>query len=171
MKAEDRIPDASSEYIRVVKVKGVNGEEKTLKFPMKLDLERPKRPRTTFNEEQLKALEEMFQMSSYLTGEARAALASKLGLTDTQVKVWLQNRRTKSRRAKEPKSENNHSDSPLASCQSAISLQTSTIPASMIMPMPQMIPYLQPSCPVNFLVSPRDSHYFNNFSNSMFATK
>ena len=28
----------------------------------------------------------MFQMSSYLTGEARAALASKLGLTDTQVK-------------------------------------------------------------------------------------
>ncbi|ETN80576.1 homeobox domain protein [Necator americanus] len=75
-----------------------NGEERTLQFPLKLDLERPKRPRTTFSEDQLRLLEEAFQENGYLTGEARLALATRLALSDTQVKVWFQNRRTKSRK-------------------------------------------------------------------------
>ncbi|KAK6014872.1 homeobox domain protein, partial [Ostertagia ostertagi] len=54
---------------------------------MKLDLERPKRPRTTFSEEQLRLLEEAFQQNGYLTGEARMALASRLALSDTQ-RCW-----------------------------------------------------------------------------------
>ncbi|XGW26113.1 hypothetical protein V3C99_007043 [Haemonchus contortus] len=87
-----------SDYIKVLRIKGANGEERTLQFPMKLDLERPKRPRTTFSEEQLRLLEEAFQENGYLTGEARMALAARLALSDTQVKVWFQNRRTKNRR-------------------------------------------------------------------------
>ncbi|PIO54578.1 homeobox domain protein, partial [Teladorsagia circumcincta] len=84
-----------SDYIKVLRIKelagpipkkgeGANGEERTLQFPMKLDLERPKRPRTTFSEEQLRMLEEAFQQNGYLTGEARMALASRLALSDTQ---------------------------------------------------------------------------------------
>lgn len=82
-----------------------------MQFPMKLDLERPKRPRTTFSEEQLSLLEEAYKqvihslilivktrVNGYLTGTARAQLAAKLGISDTQVKVWFQNRRTKERR-------------------------------------------------------------------------
>ncbi|KAK5971423.1 Ventral anterior homeobox 1 [Trichostrongylus colubriformis] len=87
-----------SDYIKVLRIKGANGEERTLQFPMKLDLERPKRPRTTFSEKQLSLLEEAFQENGYLTGEARMALAARLALTDTQVKVWFQNRRTKNRK-------------------------------------------------------------------------
>ncbi|CAJ0604059.1 unnamed protein product [Cylicocyclus nassatus] len=87
-----------SDYVKVLKIKGANGEERTLQFPLKLDLERPKRPRTTFSEEQLRLLEEAFQENGYLTGEARLALATRLALSDTQVKVWFQNRRTKSRK-------------------------------------------------------------------------
>ncbi|KAK6752453.1 hypothetical protein RB195_003713 [Necator americanus] len=87
-----------SDYVKVLKIKGANGEERTLQFPLKLDLERPKRPRTTFSEDQLRLLEEAFQENGYLTGEARLALATRLALSDTQVKVWFQNRRTKSRK-------------------------------------------------------------------------
>lgn len=65
---------------------GANGEERTLQFPLKLDLERPKRPRTTFSEDQLRLLEEAFQENGYLTGEARLALATRLALSDTQVR-------------------------------------------------------------------------------------
>ncbi|EPB68649.1 homeobox domain protein [Ancylostoma ceylanicum] len=87
-----------SDYVKVLKIKGANGEERTLQFPLKLDLERPKRPRTTFSEDQLRLLEEAFQENGYLTGEARLALATRLALSDTQVKVWFQNRRTKKRK-------------------------------------------------------------------------
>ncbi|KIH48775.1 homeobox domain protein, partial [Ancylostoma duodenale] len=87
-----------SDYVKVLKIKGANGEERTLQFPLKLDLERPKRPRTTFSEDQLRLLEEAFQENGYLTGEARLALATRLALSDTQVKVWFQNRRTKNRK-------------------------------------------------------------------------
>ncbi|WKY07637.1 hypothetical protein Q1695_007249 [Nippostrongylus brasiliensis] len=87
-----------SDYIKVLRIKGANGEERTLQFPLKLDLERPKRPRTTFSEDQLRLLEEAFQANGYLTGEARMALAARLTLSDTQVKVWFQNRRTKNRK-------------------------------------------------------------------------
>ncbi|KAE9412807.1 hypothetical protein Angca_006259, partial [Angiostrongylus cantonensis] len=74
------------------------GEERTLQFPVKLDLERPKRPRTIFSDHQLRLLEEAFQKNDYLTGEDRLELATRLALSDTQVKVWFQNRRTKNRK-------------------------------------------------------------------------
>ncbi|PIO62259.1 homeobox domain protein, partial [Teladorsagia circumcincta] len=81
---ESTMQSDESDYIKVLRIKGANGEERTLQFPMKLDLERPKRPRTTFSEEQLRLLEEAFQQNGYLTGEARMALASRLALSDTQ---------------------------------------------------------------------------------------
>uniref|UniRef100_A0A8R1HZY9 Homeobox domain-containing protein n=1 Tax=Caenorhabditis japonica TaxID=281687 RepID=A0A8R1HZY9_CAEJA len=75
-----------------------------LEIPAKLDLERPKRPRTVFTDEQLEKLEHAFNNSGYLSGATRAKLAESLGLSDNQVKVWFQNRRTKQKKSelKEP---------------------------------------------------------------------
>ncbi|CAI4231905.1 unnamed protein product [Auanema sp. JU1783] len=90
--------DSQSEFVRVLTIKAANGEERRMQFPVKLDLLRPKRPRTTFTDEQLATLEDAFRTNGYLTGASRSQLAEKLGLSDTQVKVWFQNRRTKDRR-------------------------------------------------------------------------
>lgn len=54
-------------------------------FPKALDLDRPKRPRTTFSESQLSTLESEFQRNPYLIGKERTRLAANLGLSETQV--------------------------------------------------------------------------------------
>lgn len=61
---------------------------------------KPKRIRTAFSPSQLLKLEHAFEKNHYVVGQERKDLASKLGLTETQVKVWFQNRRTKFKRVK-----------------------------------------------------------------------
>ncbi|KAF7261228.1 hypothetical protein EG68_01564 [Paragonimus skrjabini miyazakii] len=62
------------------------------------DLRKPKRIRTAFSPQQLFQLESTFERNHYVVGQERKDLASNLGLTETQVKVWFQNRRTKYKR-------------------------------------------------------------------------
>ncbi|GMT06519.1 hypothetical protein PENTCL1PPCAC_28693, partial [Pristionchus entomophagus] len=57
-----------------------------------------KKPRTSFNKRQISVLEECFVTHKYLASEQRKRLADNLCMTDTQVKTWFQNRRTKWRR-------------------------------------------------------------------------
>ncbi|TGZ74790.1 hypothetical protein CRM22_000756 [Opisthorchis felineus] len=64
------------------------------------DLRKPKRIRTAFSPQQLFQLENMFEQNHYIVGQERKDLASSLGLTETQVKVWFQNRRTKFKRVR-----------------------------------------------------------------------
>lgn len=59
---------------------------------------KPRKARTAFSDLQLKALERQFDRQKYLTVQDRTDLAQRLGLTDTQVKTWYQNRRTKWKR-------------------------------------------------------------------------
>jgi len=54
-----------------------------------------RRVRTAFTYEQLVALENKFRQTRYLSVCERLALALALRLTETQVKIWFQNRRTK----------------------------------------------------------------------------
>lgn len=54
-----------------------------------------RRRRTAFTSSQLKSLEEKFDDKKYLTISERNKLAKSLSLSDTQVKTWFQNRRTK----------------------------------------------------------------------------
>nr|XP_022287126.1 homeobox protein EMX1-like [Crassostrea virginica] len=61
---------------------------------------KPKRIRTAFSPSQLLQLEKAFEKSHYVVGQERKDLASELQLTETQVKVWFQNRRTKHKRIK-----------------------------------------------------------------------
>ena len=56
---------------------------------------KPRRARTAFTYEQLVALENKFKTTRYLSVCERLNLALALNLTETQVKIWFQNRRTK----------------------------------------------------------------------------
>uniref|UniRef100_A0AAZ3R4U3 Homeobox domain-containing protein n=1 Tax=Oncorhynchus tshawytscha TaxID=74940 RepID=A0AAZ3R4U3_ONCTS len=56
---------------------------------------KPRRARTAFTYEQLVALENKFKCTRYLSVCERLNLALSLSLTETQVKIWFQNRRTK----------------------------------------------------------------------------
>ncbi|OCT88705.1 homeobox protein EMX1 [Xenopus laevis] len=61
---------------------------------------KPKRIRTAFSPSQLLRLESAFEKNHYVVGTERKQLANSLCLTETQVKVWFQNRRTKHKRQK-----------------------------------------------------------------------
>ncbi|XP_041988706.1 homeobox protein MSH-B [Aricia agestis] len=59
---------------------------------------RGKRARTAFSAQQIKSLEAEFEKNRYLSVAARGRLAKQLRLTETQIKIWFQNRRTKWKR-------------------------------------------------------------------------
>jgi hypothetical protein len=62
------------------------------------DDERKKRPRTAFTASQIKSLEAEFERNKYLSVAKRCQLSKTLKLTETQIKIWFQNRRTKWKR-------------------------------------------------------------------------
>uniref|UniRef100_A0A493TPD2 Ventral anterior homeobox 1 n=1 Tax=Anas platyrhynchos platyrhynchos TaxID=8840 RepID=A0A493TPD2_ANAPP len=74
------------------------GSIREIILPKGLDLDRPKRTRTSFTAEQLYRLEMEFQRCQYVVGRERTELARQLNLSETQVKVWFQNRRTKQKK-------------------------------------------------------------------------
>ena len=57
-----------------------------------------RKPRALFSHAQVYELERRFAVQKYLTAHEREQLASMLHLTETQVKIWFQNRRYKSKR-------------------------------------------------------------------------
>ncbi|XP_020318595.1 homeobox protein Nkx-3.1-like [Oncorhynchus kisutch] len=57
-----------------------------------------KRSRAAFTHVQVLELEKKFNHQKYLSAPERANLANTLGLTETQVKIWFQNRRYKTKR-------------------------------------------------------------------------
>ncbi|KAH3788117.1 homeobox protein HMX3-A-like [Dreissena polymorpha] len=57
-----------------------------------------KKSRTVFSRSQIYQLEAAFDMKRYLSSAERAGLASSLKLSETQIKIWFQNRRNKWKR-------------------------------------------------------------------------
>ncbi|VDP98555.1 unnamed protein product [Trichobilharzia regenti] len=98
---EDRESDYDSDNLKSYSVKKTlkstnttesnnNDNKNTNELNMK-----PRRARTAFTYEQLVTLENKFKMTRYLSVCERLNLALSLNLTETQVKIWFQNRRTK----------------------------------------------------------------------------
>ncbi|KAM3726043.1 Homeobox protein [Dirofilaria immitis] len=57
--------------------------------------QKKKKARTTFTGRQIFELEKQFEKKKYLSSSERSELAKLLNVTETQVKIWFQNRRTK----------------------------------------------------------------------------
>ncbi|KAI1729306.1 homeobox domain-containing protein [Ditylenchus destructor] len=71
---------------------------RTRKVKRKEMLEEEKRPRTAFTVEQLQHLKQQFDNSRYLTEKRRQELAHELGLNESQIKIWFQNKRAKQKK-------------------------------------------------------------------------
>eukprot|EP00061_Rhincodon_typus_P014208 g41100.t1 len=66
--------------------------ERTMVTPRALRSPRKKRSRAAFSHSQVLELERRFDTQRYLSAPERADLATALKLTETQVKIWFQNR-------------------------------------------------------------------------------
>nr|XP_046176188.1 ventral anterior homeobox 2-like [Oncorhynchus gorbuscha] len=94
----DKLDPVDPDYCQRILVRDAKGTIREIVLPKGLDLDRPKRTRTSFTAEQLYRLELEFQRCQYVVGRERTELARQLNLSETQVKVWFQNRRTKQKK-------------------------------------------------------------------------
>eukprot|EP00058_Branchiostoma_floridae_P027451 XP_002612942.1 linked to engrailed and distalless homeobox b [Branchiostoma floridae] len=91
-------PSPTTEDIHSKKMKANDDDVRSESPRLYRQDERKKRPRTAFTAEQIKELEGEFQKNKYLSVTKRLELSNQLKLTETQIKIWFQNRRTKWKR-------------------------------------------------------------------------
>ncbi|XP_053680708.1 homeobox protein bagpipe [Anopheles nili] len=94
--------DSPSPYAGALGLHGTSGGGVPTGTPLLAGEEMPsarkKRSRAAFSHAQVFELERRFAQQRYLSGPERSELAKSLRLTETQVKIWFQNRRYKTKR-------------------------------------------------------------------------
>nr|AAF70205.1 H6 homeodomain protein [Homo sapiens] len=113
---------------------------------------RKKKTRTVFSRSQVFQLESTFDLKRYLSTAERAGLAASLQLTETQVKIWFQNRRNKWKRHVAAELEAASLSPPGAHAWSACRCSTTKAPR----PRPPLGP--RPPCPSRWPAGPRRPH-------------
>ncbi|XP_064459078.1 barH-like 1 homeobox protein [Ornithodoros turicata] len=93
-KEQSVITDESSK----TRSKSDNGRKQASNATSNDKSKKPRRRRTAFTQAQLAFLERKFRCQKYLSVADRGNVAEALKLTETQVKTWYQNRRTKWKR-------------------------------------------------------------------------
>nr|BAO57706.1 transcription factor dlx [Peronella japonica] len=84
--------------------------ETSLETKLSLRGKKLRKPRTIYTSLQLQQLNQRFHQTQYLALPERADLAASLGLTQTQVKIWFQNRRSKYKKILKQNNSNSNSN-------------------------------------------------------------
>ncbi|XP_049526041.1 homeobox protein ceh-62-like isoform X1 [Dermacentor silvarum] len=84
-------------------------------------------PRIPFTSTQVSALEAQFAVTRYLSGAQVHSIAVALGLTETRVKIWFQNRRAREKRERQPHDVTEHDSTAAPSAPLRASLAADTV--------------------------------------------
>ncbi|KAM9335575.1 homeobox protein HMX1-like [Symphorus nematophorus] len=126
-----------------------------------------KKTRTIFSKRQIFQLEATFDMKRYLSSSERACLASSLQLTETQVKIWFQNRRNKLKRQLSTDMEGPLAPEHLSEAGKNVQLPTfykdSSLLGGCLLPMPFPVVYPTANAAAPYIYFSNTGKYFGLF--------